>query len=259
MRRVPWSCVGFWRSDSRMRSLITSLLEKHVDLRGSTSSVVNLRFHCFHFRSRLRDVITEVTDFVEIIASSFPISSTFAVSDMGLFFGEFLLFGPEGVFLFLCHGFLERRIFLIHMASSPPWMHVCILVRMIGLIAGIQVDSFDFIILRFPHGRWKVFQNFPSHGRGNLNKVFSYRVIISVPRPVEWSLEIKSPSVKLCSSVGKDGSGGEHLLERCGVSISVDRGYVRCWSRANVVVVVDISINASLLAVCCHVYLSVCG
>ncbi|KAF3503824.1 hypothetical protein F2Q69_00043192 [Brassica cretica] len=37
------------------------------------------------------------------------------------------------------------------MAPGPPWMHICVLVRMIRLIHGVQVDSFDFVIPRFPH------------------------------------------------------------------------------------------------------------
>ncbi|KAF2592337.1 hypothetical protein F2Q70_00043238 [Brassica cretica] len=37
-------------------------------------------------------------------------------------------------------------------------MHISILVRMIRLIAGIQVDSLDFIILCFQFGRQKIFQ-----------------------------------------------------------------------------------------------------
>ncbi|KAF2616603.1 hypothetical protein F2Q68_00039995 [Brassica cretica] len=86
-----------------------------------------------------------------------------------------------GVFLFLCHGFLERRTFLICMAPGPPWMHICILVRMKRLIAGIQVDSFDFVILRFPHERWRFFRIFPSHSRGNLIRVFSVGLSCALP------------------------------------------------------------------------------
>ncbi|KAF3574854.1 hypothetical protein F2Q69_00059647 [Brassica cretica] len=67
------------------------------------------------------------------------------------------------------------------MAPGPPWMHICILVRMKKLIAGIQVDSFDFVILHFPHERWRLFRFFPSHSRGNLIRVFSVGLSCALP------------------------------------------------------------------------------
>ena len=49
------------------------------------------------------------------------------------------------------------------------------------LIAGIQVDSFDFVILRFPHERWRFFRIFLSHSRGNLIRVFSVGLSCALP------------------------------------------------------------------------------
>ena len=97
------------RDTSSGRSLL-GLLEKHVDLGCGTGTLLNLRFHCFHFHGCLCDVIAEITDFIDIVASSFPSLSAFAGSDSSLLLGELFLFDSKDVFFFFSHWFFERRL-----------------------------------------------------------------------------------------------------------------------------------------------------
>lgn len=78
-------------SDVSSEEILSSLLEKHFDFGCGTGSMVNLGFHRFYFRSRLRNVITEITDFIEILASSFSSLSAFVASDSSIFHASFFV------------------------------------------------------------------------------------------------------------------------------------------------------------------------
>lgn len=95
---------------------------------------------------------------------------------------------PENILLFICHEFVEWRVFLRRAAS---WMHVSIFLRIIGLIAGIPIDTLDFIILCIPFWMWRVFKVFPIFDRGCFARFFSWRISPRVSRPVDWSSEVE--------------------------------------------------------------------
>lgn len=70
-----------------------------VDLGCITGSLVKLGFHYFYFCGYLRDVITEVSNFIEIVASSFSRLSAFAASDSSMFLDELLFVQPRRRFI----------------------------------------------------------------------------------------------------------------------------------------------------------------
>ncbi|KAF3489619.1 hypothetical protein F2Q69_00054493 [Brassica cretica] len=67
-----------------------------------------------------------------------------AAVDPGLLFGQLLLFYPIEVFFFLGHGSFEGRVLPSGLASRSSWVDVSTVIRVIGLVAYIQVDAFDF-------------------------------------------------------------------------------------------------------------------
>ncbi|KAF2568829.1 hypothetical protein F2Q70_00027061 [Brassica cretica] len=163
--------------------------------------------------------------------------SAFAASNLGLFFGQLLLFDPVEVFLLFCHWFIERGAFTSRSASGSSWMFVSGLLSIVGDVAGIQVDMLNFIGLR----------------------VLSKRTFPRRFGPVVWSCEVESFPANLRGSAGMDCSspcrygfdlfgqgvhelimllrpffiGGEHLfklLERCSIGWCVGRGDIRCLS-----------------------------
>ncbi|KAF8110667.1 hypothetical protein N665_0080s0002 [Sinapis alba] len=107
--------------------------------------MVDLRFHGFYFHSHLGNVVTEISDIIQLTASNFLSLSAFFVGDMGLLFGQFFLFYPEYMLVFFRHGFFERGILLSSSTSRPPCMYIDVLFRLIGLVSRIQVDSLDFV------------------------------------------------------------------------------------------------------------------
>ncbi|KAF3555654.1 hypothetical protein F2Q69_00015719 [Brassica cretica] len=89
------------------------------------------------------------------VFSSVPSLSAFAASNLGLFFGQLLLFDPVKVFLLFYHWFIEREAFPSRSASGSSWMFVSVLLSIVGDVAGIQVDMLDFIRLRVLSRRWR--------------------------------------------------------------------------------------------------------
>ncbi|KAF2567049.1 hypothetical protein F2Q68_00026587 [Brassica cretica] len=84
-----------------------------------------------------------------------PSLSAFAASNIGLFFGQLLLFDPVEVFLLFRHWFIERGAFPSRSAFGSSWIFVSVLLSIIGDVAGIQVDMLDFIGLRVLSRRWR--------------------------------------------------------------------------------------------------------
>ncbi|KAF2600783.1 hypothetical protein F2Q68_00010464 [Brassica cretica] len=88
------------------------------------------------------------------------------------------MFNPVEVFLFFRHRFIERRAFPSRSASGSSWMYVSVIFRIVGNIAGIQVDMLGFIDLCVPCGR-----------------------------PVEWSCEVEFSSADFCRSAREECTG----------------------------------------------------
>lgn len=89
------SKIGYYGlGNASCEGCFTNLLEQLIDFGRGASSMMNLRFHCSNFHDRLRYVIAEITD-LRIVFDSFSTPSTFAATDLGLLFDEFLLFQPE--------------------------------------------------------------------------------------------------------------------------------------------------------------------
>ncbi|KAF3541914.1 hypothetical protein F2Q69_00024483 [Brassica cretica] len=115
-------------------------------------------------------------------------------------------------------------------------MHIFIFIRRFGVTPRIQIDAFDFFILFTFLDRRKVFRLFPRWRGSSFIGILSRRFPLRVGRPVDRNREIESFSADSGCFTRKNGP--EHLLdflERCGVCIGVDRGYVPCWSLLNVV------------------------
>ncbi|KAF3567938.1 hypothetical protein DY000_02014317 [Brassica cretica] len=70
----------------------------------------------------------------------FPSLSAFAASDLGLFFGQLLLFDPVDIFLLFRHWLIERGLFPSRSASGSSWISLSVLLGIVGDVAGIQVD-----------------------------------------------------------------------------------------------------------------------
>ena len=93
------------------------------------------------------------------ISGSLASLSVLAAVDPGLLFGQLLLFYPIEVFFFLGHGFFEGRVLPSGLASRSSWVDVSTVVRVIGLVAYIQVDALDFFSFVAPGRRWKVLRS----------------------------------------------------------------------------------------------------
>ncbi|KAF3566844.1 hypothetical protein DY000_02016863 [Brassica cretica] len=117
-RQMATSCQHLGLGDVSCEGLFPSFLEYPIDLGCGASSVMNLRFYHFYFRGRFRDVIADVAN-LRFVTSGFPTLSAFAASDPSLLFGQFLMFYPEDVFFFLCHGLVKQGIFL---SRAAPWV-----------------------------------------------------------------------------------------------------------------------------------------
>ncbi|KAG5397786.1 hypothetical protein IGI04_019600 [Brassica rapa subsp. trilocularis] len=193
-------------------------------------------------------VVTRIAD-IRCLVSGFPSLSAFTASELGLPFGQLLLFVPIGDFLFFRHWFFERGAFPSGSASGPSWMSVYILVGVVGDIARIQVNVFGFVILRVLCRGRKIFRVPLFDGRF-LARVLTGRSFPRESCSIEWGGEVEPLPADFGGSAGTDSLGpcrihelilffrpfligGEHLfelLERRGVGLRVGCGYVRYWS-----------------------------
>ncbi|KAF3602126.1 hypothetical protein F2Q69_00034909 [Brassica cretica] len=82
-----------------------------------------------------------------------------AAGDPGLLPGQLLMFYPIVVFFFLGHGFFEGRVMPSRLVSRSSWVDVSTVVRVLGLVAYIQVDALDFFSFIAPGRRWKVLRS----------------------------------------------------------------------------------------------------
>ncbi|KAF3571336.1 hypothetical protein F2Q69_00060066 [Brassica cretica] len=85
--------------------------------------------------------------------------SVLAAVDPGLLLGQLLMFYPIEVFFFLGHGLLEGCVLPSGLASRSSWVDVSTVVRVIGLVANIQVDALDFFSFVAP-GRSSIARSF---------------------------------------------------------------------------------------------------
>ncbi|KAF2557175.1 hypothetical protein F2Q68_00017026 [Brassica cretica] len=90
------------------------------------------------------------------ISSSLASLSALAAVDPSLILGQFFLLYPIEVFFFLCHGLFERRVLPSVLASRSSRMDVGTSVRVIGLVAYVQIDPLEIASFVAPGGRWKV-------------------------------------------------------------------------------------------------------
>ncbi|KAF3528931.1 hypothetical protein DY000_02040955 [Brassica cretica] len=93
---------------------------------------------------------------LSLISSSLASLSALAAVDPSLIFGQFFLLYTIEVFFFLCHGLFERCVLLSGLASRSSRMDVHTSVRVIGLVAYVQIDPLGITSLVAPGGRWKV-------------------------------------------------------------------------------------------------------
>ncbi|KAF2546877.1 hypothetical protein F2Q70_00021692 [Brassica cretica] len=187
-----------------------------------TGSLVNLGFHYFYFRGYLRDVITEVSSFIEIVASSFSRLSAFAASDSSMFLDELLFVQPR------------RRFILPRMnEESIRFVQLQVLLGCTCEIESSFVDSGGSMWKDDPGSRCQGFDMF----RESADDLILFFRLFRKSR--EHFLK---------------------LVEHRGVGISVDHGDVRCRSLINVVA--DSGVVASLLIlliVCRHIDQVFCG
>ncbi|KAG5393749.1 hypothetical protein IGI04_023712 [Brassica rapa subsp. trilocularis] len=208
------------RSESRMRSLT---------LVTSESSPAS------NFAASLAPKTLQLIADIRCLVSRFPSLSAFTASELGLPFGQLLLFVPIGDFFFFRHWFFERGAFPSGSASGPSWMSVDILVGVVGDIARIQVNVFGFVILRVLCRGRKIFR-VPLFDRRFLARVLTGRSFPCDSCSIEWGGEVEPQPADFGGSAGTDSLGscrGEHLfklLDRRGVGLRVGRGYVRYWS-----------------------------
>ncbi|KAG5393395.1 hypothetical protein IGI04_023358 [Brassica rapa subsp. trilocularis] len=211
------------RSESRMRSLTLVTSESSP----ASSFAASLA-------PKTLQLVVEFAKIADIrcLVSGFPSLSALTASELGLPFGQLLLFVPIGDFFFFRHWFFERGAFPSGSASGPSWMSVDILVGVVGDIARIQVNVFGFVILRVLCRERKTFRVPLLDGR-LLAGVLTGR---SFPRDscsIEWGGEIEPLPADFGGSAGTDSLGpcrGEHLfklLESRGVGLRVGRRYVR--------------------------------
>ncbi|KAF3489852.1 hypothetical protein F2Q69_00052535 [Brassica cretica] len=86
--------------------------------------------------------VDSIMDLIRISSSLASLSALAAV-DPSLILGQSFLLYPIEVFFFLCHGPFERRVLPSGLASCSSWMDVGISVRVIGLVAYVQIDPLD--------------------------------------------------------------------------------------------------------------------
>ncbi|KAF2553784.1 hypothetical protein F2Q68_00033801 [Brassica cretica] len=97
------------------------------------------------------DVLAEIMDLI-MISSSLASLSALAAVDPRLILSQFFLLYPIEVFFFLCHGPFERRILPSGQASRSSQMDVGTSVRVIGLVAYVQIDPLDIASFVAPAG-----------------------------------------------------------------------------------------------------------
>ncbi|KAF3524520.1 hypothetical protein F2Q69_00047488 [Brassica cretica] len=90
------------------------------------------------------------------LAAVDPSLSALAAVDPSLILGQFFLLYPIEVFFFLCHGLFERRILPSGLASHSFRMDVGTSVRVIGLVASVQIDPLEIASFVAPGMRWRV-------------------------------------------------------------------------------------------------------
>ncbi|KAF2596543.1 hypothetical protein F2Q68_00009539 [Brassica cretica] len=117
-------------------------LEKSIDLGCSACRVVNLRLYRLDLWRSFCDVLAEIMDLIRI-SSSIASLSVLAAVDPSLILGQFFLLYPIEVFFFPCHALFERRVLPSGLASRSSRMDVGTYVRVIGLVAYVQIDPLD--------------------------------------------------------------------------------------------------------------------
>ncbi|KAF3541363.1 hypothetical protein F2Q69_00020050 [Brassica cretica] len=117
----------------------------------SACRVVNLRLYRLDFCRCFCDVLVEIMDLIRISSSLASLSALAAV-DPSLILGQFFLLYPIEVFFFLYHGPFERRVLSSGLASRSSRMDVGISVRVIGLVAYVQIDPLDIASSLLPAG-----------------------------------------------------------------------------------------------------------
>ncbi|KAG5384534.1 hypothetical protein IGI04_036004 [Brassica rapa subsp. trilocularis] len=227
------------RSESRMRSLTLVTSESSP----ASSFAASLA------PKTLQLVVECPRDWWNSQKVGFPNLSAFTASELGLPFGQLLLFVPIGDFFFFRHWFFERGAFPCGSASGPSWMSVDILVGVVGDIARIQVNVFGFVILQVLCRGRKIFRVLLFDGRF-LARVLTGRSFPRESCSIEWGGEVEPFPADFGGSAGTDSLGpcrihelilffrpfligGEHLFEllgRRGVGLRIGRGYVRYWS-----------------------------
>ncbi|KAL0742768.1 hypothetical protein Bca4012_084281 [Brassica carinata] len=111
--------------------------------------------------------------------------------DPSLILRQFFLFHPVEVFFLFCHGFFEGDRLSGRLTSGHSWMNVSATVRMVGLVANVQVDSFDVVFFVVPSGRWKIH-------RGRLRTPLE-RFVRVLPEEVLSARAARSPGVSKSS------------------------------------------------------------
>ncbi|KAF2605617.1 hypothetical protein F2Q70_00026094 [Brassica cretica] len=87
---------------------------------------------------------------------------------------------------------LPRRL-----APGSSWMYVSIFFRIVGLIAGIQVDTFDCVDPCILYWGQRVF-GISSFDRRYFARVLPCGMFPRSSRPVVWGCEVESSSAYLC-------------------------------------------------------------
>ncbi|KAF2607115.1 hypothetical protein F2Q68_00043041 [Brassica cretica] len=147
------------RLQSRSSHRDVESLKQPVNLGCSAGSVMDLGFQGSYFCRSLGDILAKIAD-IRRLAIRFPSLSAFNASELGLLFSQLFLIVPSSV----CRteSFPEQIGFW-------SFMSVDVLIGIIGdIIARIQVDVLDFVILRIFRGKRRTF------------------------RPIEWGNEVES-------------------------------------------------------------------
>ena len=162
---------------------------------------MDLRLYGSYFCHSLSDVVAKIAYILRLV-SRFLSLSAFTASELGLLFSQLILFVPIDDFLLFCHWFVERRAFPSRSASGPSWMSVDVLIGVVGDIASIQVNAFDFVILQILGGR----QTFgvPFFDGRFLARVLIRRSFPRDSRSIEWGSEVKSIPADFSGSAGTD-------------------------------------------------------
>ncbi|KAF2607309.1 hypothetical protein F2Q68_00044997 [Brassica cretica] len=107
------------------------------------------------FRASSRSLSISGAALVACLASL----SALAAVDPSLILGQFFLLYPIEVFFFLCHGLFKRRVLPSGLASRSSRMDIGTSVRVIGLVAYVQIDPLEIASFVAPGGRWKVLRS----------------------------------------------------------------------------------------------------